>query len=180
MDADAERVRSFLYELYMQANDQSLEQVSMHSVGAKLGMDKTEATALAEELMISDLAELKTLAGEITITSAGLELLQEHGLVAGKTTPSCRLSGESVLTDGDLKIIQEILSVVKRAVAHDTSEYTQLEEVVIDVKTLEIQLLSPQPKTAIALAVLSSLQKSFQKQNREHIFAEFNTVFEGA
>lgn len=179
MDADAEKEKSFLYELYMQINDQKLEQVSMHSVGDNLGMDKAEATALAEELMISDLAELKTLAGEITITSAGLELLQEHGLVAGKTTQSCRLSGGAVLTDGDLKIIQEILSVVKRSVAHDTSEYSQLEELVVDVKTLETQLLSPQPKTAIALAVLSSLKKSFQKQNREQIFAEFSTVFEG-
>jgi hypothetical protein len=179
MDAQSERVNTFLYELYRQVDNEEIPQVSMHSVGANLGLDKAEATALAEELMINDLVELKTLAGEITITPAGLEVLQEHGLVAEKTTKSCKLSGEVILTDGDQKIIQEFLTVVRLALAHGTPEYKQLEEAVIDIKTLEVQLLSPQPKTAIALAVFSSLKKSFQKNNHEHILAEFDTLFEG-
>lgn len=179
MDVQAERGNDFLYELYRQVDDQETPQVSMHSVGASIGLDKTEAIALAEELMINDLVELKTLAGEIGITPAGLAILQEHGLIAEGKAKSYKLSGEPVLTDDDQKVIREVLSIIQLALAHGASEYEQLEEAVIDIKTIEVQLLSPQPKTAIVVAVLSSLKKSFQKANREKIFAEFDSVFEG-
>lgn len=179
MDAQAERVNNFLYELYRQVDDQETSQVSMLSVGANIGMDKTEATALAEELMINDLVELKTLAGEIGITTTGLEVLQKNGLIAERTGKTYALSGESVLTDNDQKVIHEIISKVQLELAHGTSKYEQIEEAVIDMKTLEVQLLSPLPKAAIALAVLSSLKNSFQKANREEVFSEFSSVFKG-
>ncbi len=179
MDEHTERVNNFLYELYRQVESQEMSQVSMHSVGANIGMDKAEATALAEELMINELVELKTLAGEIGITPAGFEVLQEHGLVVEKSVKNYKLSGEPVLTDGDQKVVLDILSMVQLALAHGTSEYEQLEEAVIDIKTVEVQLLSPQPKTAIVLAVFSSLKKSFEKANQEKIFNAFNTIFEG-
>lgn len=179
MDVQTERVSDFLYELYRQVNGQEKPQVSMHIVGANIGLEKDAATALAEELMISDLVELKTLAGEIGITAAGLDVLQEKGMINGGAGKSYALSGEPVLTDGDQKVIHEILAAVKLALARDASEYEQMEEAVIDIKTLELQLLSPSPKAAIALAVLSSLKKSFQKTHREEVFSEFASVFNG-
>ena len=177
MDAQTERASEFLYELFRQVEGQENPQVSMHIVGANIGMEKDAATALAEELMISDLVELKTLAGEIGITAAGLEVLQEHGMIAGGAGKSYALSGEPVLTDGDQKVIHEILAAVKLGLTRDASEYEQIEEAVMDIKTMEVQLLSPNPKAAIVLAVLSSLKRSFQKTHREEIFSEFSSVF---
>ena len=177
MDVQAERVTDFLYELYKQANDHEFSHVSMHSVGANIGMDKTDATALAEELMINELVELKTLAGEIGITSAGLEFLQMNNMIADENATSYELSGEPVLTDGDQKIIHEILSALKLELVKGTSKYEHLEEAVVDIKTLEVQLLSPYPKTAIALAILCSLKQSFQKNNLEEFFSSFTKVF---
>jgi aspartate racemase len=47
----------------------------MYEVGRSLGLGKVEAGALAEELMVAGLVELKTLAGAITITADGLRYL---------------------------------------------------------------------------------------------------------
>jgi hypothetical protein len=179
MDAHAERINTFLYELYRQVDNQDIPQVSMHSVGASLGLDKTEASALAEELMIDDLVELKTLAGEIGITPAGLEVLQKNGFIAKEASQSRKLSGEPVLTDEDQQIIHEILLAARMALTNGTSEYKQLEEAIIDIKTMEVQLLSPQPKTAVALAILFSLNQSFKKANQATVFSKFASIFEG-
>jgi uncharacterized protein (DUF2267 family) len=44
--------------------------------------------------------------------------------------------------------------------AKTPTTYERLEEMVIDIKTIEVQLLSTRPKTAILRAVLGSLKEA--------------------
>ncbi len=43
---------------------------------------------------------------------------------------------------------------------HASLPYENTEEIIIDIKTIEIQMLSPNPKTEIIREALRSLQKS--------------------
>ena len=177
MDEKTGKVNDFLHELFQQVGSKEIPQISMYDVGANIGLDKDKAAALAEELMIDDLVELKTLAGEIGITEAGLELLQRNGLIAGRVTTSHTLSGEVVLTEGDRQVIEEILAAIRQALTQNSTDYEVIEEAIIDMKTIEVQLLSPQPKTAVVLAVFSSLKNLLRRINGEEIITEFDAVF---
>lgn len=61
MDLDNPEAKAFLFELYTQTKGDTKKQVSMHDVGAVLGQGKTDAGAMAEDLIIQGYAELKTL-----------------------------------------------------------------------------------------------------------------------
>lgn len=177
MDADKDSITTFLLELYRQTEGDPEKQASMQSVGEAVGHDKTEATALAEELMINELVELKTLAGGIGITEAGLAVLAENGMISGKTEKTLSLSGEKVLTGEDRAVLDELLAELRKAVAAGSSDYADLEEAVMDIKTLEVQLLSPRPKAAVAIGVMDSLGIFLKKISREDILSRFAGVF---
>lgn len=179
MDAQAEHINDFLHELYKQTDGDIESQASMHQVGALIGLEKTAAAALAEDLMVSDLVELKTLAGEIGITQAGLDLLAQSGRIqqAQAQGQGQRLSGEKVLTDEDRSIIQNIVGDIQQAVATTHLDYPRLEEMVVDLKTIEVQLLSVRPKTAIIRAVLSSLSSSLETMHQGEILARYGDIF---
>ena len=177
MDAQAEHVHDFLHELYRETDGDPEKQASMQEVGARIGLEKTAAAALAEELMLNDLVELKTLAGEIGITRAGLDMLAQCGRIQQPQGQAKRLSGEEVLTAEDRTIIHAIVTDIQQAIAMANLEYPILEEMVIDVKTMDVQLLSARPKTAIIGAILESLSLSLQTMHQTEILAKYETIF---
>ncbi len=69
--------QAYLNQLYTMTQGDPGVQVSMYDIGAALGVEKSEAGALAESLIIQDLAELKTLSGGIAITGNGLKALDK-------------------------------------------------------------------------------------------------------
>ncbi|WP_299976973.1 hypothetical protein [Desulfobacula sp.] len=76
MDLDSPEANAYLFELYTLTKGDPKAQVSMYDVGTGLGLEKTDAGAMAETLFIQGYAELKTLSGGIGITRQGLDLLQ--------------------------------------------------------------------------------------------------------
>lgn len=159
MNIDSPEVQSFMLELCRMTDGDIARQVPMYDVGAAVGMDKNEASGLSEELIIDGLVELKTLAGGIGITPDGLELLQSSGLIAGPVGGgSTPLSGNPVLTTNDIEQVVTILTDIKQMTFKEPTSYQNLEELVMDVKTLEMQLLSPKPKTSIVREVLLSMK----------------------
>ena len=66
------QMKQYLLELYEQSQGESQSESSMYEIGAALGLEKSEAGALAEDLIIEGYAELKNLAGGITITAEGI------------------------------------------------------------------------------------------------------------
>lgn len=156
MSTATQEEKSFILELHKMTGGDVDAQVSMYDIGATLGMDKGATTAMSQDLMIEELVELKTLSGGIGITRKGLDLLQRDGLIAGAALPVVSLSRGLIIDRQDREQIDGLLNEINRGIYSSSTRYEQLAELVIDVKTLETQLLSPRPKTAVVRATLAS------------------------
>ncbi len=180
MDISNPEARDFLVELYNQTEGNEELQVSMHDVGATLGMDKNEAGALAEELIVEGLVELRTLAGGVSVTPQGLGMLQEAGYISitAQVKDSCQLSGALVLSEGDRQAVEQLVGKIKDALSGTTAAYQTLEEIVVDIKTVEVHLLSPQPKTAIVREILRSLHGSLKRLDLNEVALYISGVLE--
>ncbi len=58
--------------------------------------------------------------------------------------------------------VEAILTAVRKELPGLAAEAADLEEIILDIKTLEVQLLSPRPKTAILRAGLDSIQAALK------------------
>lgn len=157
-----DRRNDFLFELYGQVQDSAEGQVSMHEVGEAIGLEREEAGSMAEDLIVEELVELRTLSGGIGMTEKGQDLLRELGMVQGGGDRP-QLSGEPLLTQDDHAVIGEILDEIKRDFSGNGGAYQDNEEIVMDIKTIEVQLLSSSAKTAIVKEVFRSLQEALRK-----------------
>lgn len=174
------QMKSFLQQLYQMSDNQTTD-VSMFVIGEHLGLDKTEAGSVAEDLIIDGFAELKTLAGGISITAKGLEALGKGG---GKGTDELAsrahvLGSEEVLGDEDQQAVARLIDEVKREIFSSIQKYDELEEFVVDIKTVETQLLSPRPKTSIIKEVLRSIAHQLQQQDDQHCARKINVMIGG-
>lgn len=178
MDNGTQQRGEFLNALYQQTGDDLDKHAATLDVGAAIGLQKQEASALAEELMLAELVELKTLAGGIGITRSGMEILEKEGYISGSSVTVYTLRGNPVLTDDDREITAELLDSLRTRFAEGDIAYENLEEVVFDIKTVEVQLLSPKPKTAVVRAALSCLRQSVDKLGVGPIPEKFGGVFQ--
>ena len=155
--------KSYLEELYRTTGGDPAVQASMHEVGAAIGLDREAAGKLAEELIAQGYLEIKTLSGGVGITQLGIE----SGKADAGTTNSndWHLGGTTILEENDRTVVEAALEAIKNAVGKNSASYPQMEAVVIDIKTIEIQMLSPQPKTAVVREVFLSLQQTLSALN---------------
>jgi hypothetical protein len=161
MDTDSPEALNYLAELYQRTAGDVSVQVSMYEVGAAVDMEKTAAGKLAEDLIGDGLVEVKTLSGGIGITALGIEQVQAAGLAGGAAAPVAL--GDGPLLEGENKAaVVSLVREIKSAAAQKSGSYDSLEEMVIDIKTLEVQLLSPRPKTAIVREVLLSMGQTLK------------------
>ena len=148
----------YLEELRNRTQGDTTKQVPMFEVGEALGLEKAEAGTLAEDLIIMGCVELKTLSGAIGITNQGLEMA--GGAMNAKSSPAqhLRLSAGPVVLREDCAAINSQLTEIRAWVVCGNVSLGQIEEIVVDLKTIEVQMLSPRPKTAILRETLRSLQ----------------------
>jgi predicted ArsR family transcriptional regulator len=151
---------AFLLELYRCTKADASAQASMYSLGAGIGMDKTEAKKAAEDLIGMGLVEIRTLSGGVGITAEGLAAVRKQG-GAGDPETSFRLSSGPCIDERDRSALAALLASLRQAAERTSGSYTHLEELVLDIKTMEVHLLSPRPKTAVIKALLQSLQENF-------------------
>jgi hypothetical protein len=154
MDTSISETQAFLFQLYSMAQGDPLAQVSMYEVGEILGLEKAEAGSLAEALFIEGHAELKTLSGGIGITRQGLKALDMK--IDYRGDEGLQLGIGPVMEDPGKESLEKILEEIK-AFMGGATPYVQLEEMVMDIKTIEIQMLSPHPKTGIIREILKSI-----------------------
>lgn len=164
--------KSFLTELYQRTKGDMQSQVSMHEVGAAIGLAKGEAGSRAEELMVAGLVELRTLAGGISITPEGLAAL-------GMAVPSppvaksdLRLSSGPVVSAADRQLLEDLVEEIKQDLPEAKLGCPSLEGVIFDLKTIEVHLLSPCPKVAVVRELLRSLLESFQAGDRKTVVSK--------
>lgn len=175
MDINSPEEKAFLYELYTRTQGNIDTQVSMHDVGAALGLDKNEAGSLAENLFIQGLAELKTLSGGIGITNQGMKILD----IIPPSRPgdeSLALGNTIVLEDKGKDAVEKILKEIKKHIVTSKPSYEALEELIMDIKTIEIQMLSPHPKTQIIREIFRSIHACINKQAPEDLVTKLEML----
>ncbi len=176
MDIDSATDASFLLELYNTTDGNTETQVSMYEVGAGLGLEKNEAGAIAENLIIEGWAELVSLSGGVSITEGGIAQLQKNGLVARSAVSTITLGQGIVVDDAGQQALETLIEKIKNEVGKHQTPYEKLEEVVIDLKTLEIQMLSPSPKVAVIREVLRSLHSTIITLPMDELATEIDAM----
>jgi hypothetical protein len=158
MDSSTHGTKAFLFQLYSMVQGDLKAQASMYEIGESLGIEKAEAGSLAEALFIEGYAELKTLSGGIGITPQGLAALDMK--IDYRGDEALQLGNGPVMEDPGKASLEKILGEIKAFLGGAKTPYGQLEALVMDIKTIEVQMLSPHPKTAIIREILKSIAPS--------------------
>lgn len=168
--ADSEAGR-FLTQLYHATKGDLNAQFSMHDVGADIGLDREQAGKIAEDLIGEGLVSVKTLSGGIGITPEGIEAIRASG-AASQGSEAMTLGDGPVIQDDGRAAVDTLLAAVKTGIGQSPTPYAHLEAVVVDIKTIEVHMLSPQPKTAVIRAVLASLQQALAEAGLTQLAAQ--------
>lgn len=166
--------RDFMLELYSMTSGDPNEQVSMYDVGTALGMEREAASEIAQDLIIDGLLELKTLSGGVAITAEGLNALQVEG--TGGTSGIGTLGAGTYLDEADRQTTDAALQMVKNTLSAENLSYQRFEEISLDIKTLEVHLLSPSPSTAVVREIFSCLAARLNQAGFEAAGQEVKAV----
>lgn len=159
---------AFLLELHRTTEGNPNVQKSMFDTGAAIGLAKEQAGKVAEEVIGRGWAEVKTLSGGIGITADGIEAAVQHG-GSPASTNDAKIGNSPFLDDQGRQAVEQLLTAIKSAVARIEADFDHIEEMVIDIKTIDVQLLSSRPKTAVIKAVLRALQNTLSKSGAKEI-----------
>jgi hypothetical protein len=156
--------RQFLFQLFQQTNGDPAVQVSMYDIGEDLGLDRDAASRVAEELIALQLVEIKTLSGGIGISNSGVEEVQH--LFGDRTVADdqvVRLGDTPILDQVQCQVIEQIMGDLKGHAGNFGLDFDSLSELMADVKTIDAQLGSSRPKSAIIGECLRSLKAVLEK-----------------
>lgn len=152
-------IRQFLSELIRCTKGDLQAKISMYEVGAALGLEKTDAGKLAEEVIAEGWAEIKTLSGDIGITPDGIAAIDDNA-AERKETQALSMGNGPVIQEDGRTAVEQVLGQIKTRLESLSVPYDTLEEIVMDLKTARVQLLSPKPKSMIIREVLRSLSNA--------------------
>ncbi len=77
------------------------------------------------------------------------------------------LGRDPVLSSETKDMITGVLTDIKTVLEKEKSSYPWIEEMVMDIKTMEIQLLSPNPKTGIIREIFKSMHGNLKQTDAE-------------
>lgn len=131
--------------------------VSMYDLGAEFGMDKETARRTAETLMSDGYLEVRTLSGGIGITQDGIDAV--HRLRPGTGGGAAvRLGDGPVISEQEREAVETLSTAIKTACGESGLSFDALAELITDLRTIDAQLASPKPKTAIIRACFASIR----------------------
>jgi hypothetical protein len=177
MDIDDLNTKAYLEELYRQTGGDTEQQLSMHDLGAAIGLDKAESSSLAEQLIVQGQVELKTLAGGISITPEGMDILGISAPAPHSIKSDLQLSPGPVANDTDRRTVQLLTEEIKNEIPGLGLDYDLLEEIVLDLKTIETHMLSPKPKIAVLREIFHSLQGALTTANAGKAADRLKAIF---
>jgi hypothetical protein len=176
MDANSPETQDYLLELYQMTTGDINAQVSMYDVGAAIGMEKNDAGKLAEDLIGDGLVAVKTLSGGIGITDLGIEKAQSAAGAGPTTAATIDLGKGPVMEEKAMEVMAPLIKEIQTRISRNEAAYGQIEEMVMDLKTMEVQLLSPRPKTAIVREILRSLHATLNATGESDITAKIGKM----
>lgn len=137
-------------ELFTRTGGDTTATVSMFDLGKAVGLNRDEAGAAGEELIGWDLVEVRTLSGGIAISNSGVDEANKIG-IGGTTADGTgfQLGTEPVLDDAGTQAVDRLISRIKTRAESAGLGFERLAEMVADLKSIDAQLTSPRPKTAL-------------------------------
>jgi hypothetical protein len=169
METEQMTDKNYLEELYRQTEGNIETQKSMYEVGTTIGLEKDEAGSVAQDLIVEGLAELRTLAGNISITREGLKSLGIASSAPAATGAITTFGKEMIMTESDNDVATGLINEIKTFTASLQVDYSVLEEIVIDIKTIELHMLSPHPKNGVMRELFRSLHSTISSQDENPI-----------
>ena len=148
----SEAAQQFLIQLFEQTKGDGSIQVSMYDIGELLGMDRDTASKVAQELM---------------------------GPLASDNSEYSKLGDEPVLNSGGRQAVGQVVSELKNQTGSLGLDFDTLSELMADLKTLEAQLDSSRPKTAIIRECLRSVLGVMEKTKDSRIPGRIRKLMEG-
>jgi len=176
----SEAAQQFLIQLFEQTKSDGSIQVSMYYIGELLGMDRDTASTVAQELMGLQLVEIRTLSGGIGISADGSAWVQNlMGPLAPDNSGYTKLGDEPVLNSGGQQAIGQVVSELKNRIGSLGLDFDTLSELMADLKTIEAQLDSSRPKTAIIRECLRSVLGVMENAKDSRIPGRIRKLMEG-
>jgi hypothetical protein len=155
--------QQFLIQLFEQTSGDSSAQTSMYDIGEGLGLDRDASSRVAETLMGLELVEIRTLSGGIGISADGADEVRQlmGGVAPGGDSPG-RLSDQPVMDPGSIQGVEQVAGELKGQAGNLGLGFDGLSELMADLKTIDAQLGSSRPKTAIIRECLHSLKETIE------------------
>lgn len=153
-----EQTTRFFTAFFEETAGDSASQVSMYELGERIGLDRNEASRAAENIMAEGWAEVRTLSGGIGITRKGIDAAA--ALRGGGATGQDVISGlgsGALLEAGALQSVETVVAGLKLQTESAGLGFEELAELVADLRTIDAQLASPRPKTAILRSCFKSI-----------------------
>ena len=158
--------QKFLICLYEQTGGDSAVQGSMYEIGEFFGMERTAARQVAEALIGFELVEIRTLSGGIAISAEGARMVQSLTGFANSDNGTAATLGNGPVIDGaGRRSVQQLAGELKKRAGTLGLNFDDLSELMADLKTLDAQLESSRPKTAIVRECLRSIQAALSGQD---------------
>jgi hypothetical protein len=155
--------QQFLIQLFEQTGGDPSAQVSMYEVGEGLGLDRDASSRVAETLMGLQLVEIRTLSGGIGISTDGTNEVKRlmGGAVLAGDSPG-KLSDQPVMDPGSCQGVEQVAGELKSQAGNLGLDFDGLSELMADLKTVDAQLGSSRPKTAIVRECLRSIKETLE------------------
>ena len=154
----SETGQRFLIQLFEQTGGDPSVQVSMYQIGELLGLDREAASKAAQDLIALQLVEIRTLSGGIGISAGGSEMVQEViGPAVSDEGDFTKLGDDPVLSPAACQSVEQIATELKSQTGRLGLDFESLSELMADLKTIDAQLGSSRPKTAIIRECLRSI-----------------------
>jgi hypothetical protein len=163
-----EDTRRYLIALCEATGGETAAQVSMYGIGEALGFDRTAAGRLAETLIGCDLVEVRTLSGGVGLTAEGVAEGRKSGAqLPGEADTGPRLGDGPVVDAAARQAVEGVAGELKVGLGGFGLAADGLSELLTDLKTIDVQLTSPRPKTAIVRECLGSVGRLLKAAGQE-------------
>jgi hypothetical protein len=155
--------QQFLIHLFEKTGGDPSAQVSMYDVGEGFGLDRDTSSRVAETLIGLQLVEIRTLSGGIGISAEGAsEVSRLKGSVSAADSSPGKLTDQPVMDPSSCRGVEQATGELKSQAGNLGLDFDGLSELMADLKTIDAQLGSSRPKTAIIRECLSSLKEALE------------------
>jgi len=139
----------------------------MFEIGDMLGLDREASSKVAEELIGWEMVEIRTLSGGIGISEDAVREIEAEGLGAEPDpSNSATLGNDPIIDSGVRQAVEDAAGAIKNEAGGIGLAFDILAELMADLKTIDAQMASPRPKTAVIRECFLSLKNILASADR--------------